>query len=162
MTWASYNERRCWPGEHVSVMCELWSSGRTASQIAGEIYTRFGAAVTRNAVLGKLCRLGLLGRGDVRTHDEKSPRRSRPQNATGILARARRHDPGLAQEPTADTSDCAVPFIDRQKDQCAFPLWTDATPPHERMCCGAPRAYPDVATRPYCARHEKIVYARLP
>ena len=47
-----------WTDERVELLSKLWQDGRSASQIAGEL----GLGVTRNAVIGKVHRLGLAGR----------------------------------------------------------------------------------------------------
>ena len=47
-----------WTEERVERLSRLWLEGRSASQIAGEL----GEGVTRNAVIGKVHRLGLSGR----------------------------------------------------------------------------------------------------
>jgi len=52
----------------------------------------------------------------------------------------------------------AVPFIERQDAECAWPLWDDATPMDERKVCGARRADPDDDRRPYCVGHERIAH----
>ena len=46
-----------WTDDRVSTLRRLWASGRSASQIADEL-----GGVTRNAVIGKVHRLGLSGR----------------------------------------------------------------------------------------------------
>lgn len=46
-----------WTEERVELLKKLWNDGLSASQIAGEI-----GGVTRNAVIGKVQRLGLIGR----------------------------------------------------------------------------------------------------
>ncbi|TVR09380.1 MAG: GcrA cell cycle regulator [Salinarimonadaceae bacterium] len=46
-----------WSDERVALLRKLWEEGRSASQIAAEI-----GGVTRNAVIGKVHRLGLSGR----------------------------------------------------------------------------------------------------
>lgn len=46
-----------WTAERVELLTKLWADGLSASQIAGEL-----GNVTRNAVIGKVHRLGLSGR----------------------------------------------------------------------------------------------------
>ena len=46
-----------WTAERVELLTKLWAEGLSASQIAGEL-----GNVTRNAVIGKVHRLGLSGR----------------------------------------------------------------------------------------------------
>ncbi len=47
-----------WTDERVGLLSQLWLEGRSASQIA----TTLGGGLTRNAVIGKVHRLGLAGR----------------------------------------------------------------------------------------------------
>ncbi len=51
------NEAGAWTDERVELLKKLWSDGLSASQIAAEL-----GNVTRNAVIGKVHRLGLSGR----------------------------------------------------------------------------------------------------
>ena len=59
-----------WTDDRVDLLKKLWSEGLSASQIAGRL-----GGVTRNAVIGKVHRLGLSGRAT--TSRIKSPRRPR-------------------------------------------------------------------------------------
>jgi GcrA cell cycle regulator len=45
-----------WNDERVETLKRLWNQGLSASQIAGEL----GHGITRNAVIGKVHRLGLI------------------------------------------------------------------------------------------------------
>ena len=56
-----------WTPERVETLKNMWSEGQSASQIAGEL-----GGVTRNAVIGKVNRLGLSNRGST-TAKEKKP-----------------------------------------------------------------------------------------
>ena len=64
-----------WTDERVELLKKLWQDGLSASQIAAEL-----GGVTRNAVIGKVHRLGLSGRGQP-TSSIKRQRRTHP---TGI------------------------------------------------------------------------------
>jgi GcrA cell cycle regulator len=64
-----------WTDERVELLKKLWQDGLSASQIAGEL-----GGVTRNAVIGKVHRLGLSGRG---------------QPTSSIKRQRRTHSPGL-------------------------------------------------------------------
>lgn len=61
-----------WTNERVDLLKRLWSEGLSASQIAAEL-----GGVTRNAVIGKVHRLGLSGRAKAASTPAK-PRRTRP------------------------------------------------------------------------------------
>lgn len=64
-----------WTDERVELLKKLWSEGLSASQIAGRL-----GAVTRNAVIGKVHRLGLSGRATTSRMKTVRPR-SRLSNA---------------------------------------------------------------------------------
>ena len=74
-----------WTDERVELLKKLWSDGLSASQIAAEL-----GGITRNAVIGKVHRLGLSGRA-------KSASIGAPRPAQGAFAlahaahRTRRH-----------------------------------------------------------------------
>ena len=74
-----------WTNERIELLQKLWLEGCSASRIAGEL----GAGVTRNAVIGKVFRLGLSGRvkavaGHVPAPShQKAPRRQAPQRSGG-------------------------------------------------------------------------------
>ncbi|WP_332909033.1 GcrA family cell cycle regulator, partial [Paracoccus binzhouensis] len=48
-----------WTDERVETLKRMWAEGQSASQIAKEL-----GGVTRNAVIGKVHRLGLSNRGE--------------------------------------------------------------------------------------------------
>ncbi|MEW5420485.1 GcrA family cell cycle regulator [Amorphus sp. 3PC139-8] len=60
-----------WTDERVSLLQKLWSEGLSASQIATQL-----GGVSRNAVIGKIHRLGLSGR--AKTAAQPRPRKQRP------------------------------------------------------------------------------------
>ena len=62
-----------WNDERVDLLKKLWSDGLSASQIAGRL-----DGVTRNAVIGKVHRLGLSGRATTSRMKSHRPR-TRPQ-----------------------------------------------------------------------------------
>ena len=64
-----------WNDERVELLKKLWSDGLSASQIAGRL-----GGVTRNAVIGKVHRLGLSGRATTSRMKSHRPR-TRPQVA---------------------------------------------------------------------------------
>lgn len=75
-----------WNEERVELLKKLWADGLSASQIAGRL-----GGVTRNAVIGKVHRLGLSGRATTsrssaprvrRTHVPRAPRQTQVVYAT--------------------------------------------------------------------------------
>ena len=64
-----------WTDERVEMLKKLWADGLSASQIAGRL-----GDVTRNAVIGKVHRLGLAGRATT-----SRMRSARPRNRVSHL-----------------------------------------------------------------------------
>src|SRR6188768_96843 len=68
-----------WTDERVELLKKLWQDGLSASQIAKQL-----GGVTRNAVIGKVHRLGLSGRATPSKPQRtvfKAPRPARPVSA---------------------------------------------------------------------------------
>src|SRR5262252_3759409 len=85
-----------WTEERVALLKKLWLEGLSASQIAKQL-----GGVTRNAVIGKVHRLGLSGRATPSQPPRpafKTPRPPRPATSSSSLA-PRRMAPVLA-DPT--------------------------------------------------------------
>ncbi|MGU3497126.1 GcrA family cell cycle regulator [Xanthobacteraceae bacterium A53D] len=63
-----------WNDERVELLKKLWSEGLSASQIAGEL-----GGITRNAVIGKVHRLGLSGRAKAPAVAARPRKTARPE-----------------------------------------------------------------------------------
>src|SRR5256886_7440797 len=61
-----------WTDERVELLKKLWTDGLSASQIAAEL-----GGITRNAVIGKVHRLGLSGRAKSPSSAAPRPRKAR-------------------------------------------------------------------------------------
>src|SRR6188768_381639 len=92
-----------WTDERVELLKKLWQDGLSASQIAGEL-----GGVTRNAVIGKVHRLGLSGRATPSKPARpafKTPRPARPAATTmpsaprRVIAAEPAPLPAVAQHP---------------------------------------------------------------
>src|SRR6266566_4685460 len=82
-----------WTDERVELLKKLWSDGLSASQIAAEL-----GGITRNAVIGKVHRLGLSGRAKSPSSTAPRPRKTRTHSHMLRVARpAIRGNTALAQ-----------------------------------------------------------------
>lgn len=90
-----------WTDERVETLKKMWAEGQSASQIAKEL-----GGVTRNAVIGKVHRLGLSNRagGGPATTTAKAPAKEKPAAKPAPKKAA----PKKAAEPEAPTEDAAV------------------------------------------------------
>ena len=67
-----------WTDERVEILKKMWGEGKSASQIAKEL-----GGVTRNAVIGKVHRLGLSNRA---TASKAAPKKAAPKKETKAAA----------------------------------------------------------------------------
>ena len=74
-----------WTDERVELLKKLWSDGLSASQIAAEL-----GGITRNAVIGKVHRLGLSGRAKSASAAAPRQRKARSSLAHAAHVRAAR------------------------------------------------------------------------
>ena len=150
-----------WTDDRVELLKKLWSEGFSASQIA--------AGVTRNAVIGKVHRLGLSGRGKGSTPGAPRTRKPRPIGAPPPTAPVLRGNTALAAKftprPEAQPApvlqfdeDVVIPLSERvtimdlRESMCRWPMG-DPTKPEFRFC-GAR----SITGLPYCTHHARIAY----
>jgi GcrA cell cycle regulator len=154
-----------WTDERVEQLKKMWLEGMSASQIAGEL----SHGVTRNAVIGKVHRLGLSGRVKSPVPAQGRPRpKTRPEDEArgpsipvthGNLALAAEVRPAPAPAPRAAGVDVVVPICERvsimdlRESMCRWPLG-DPTSADFRYC----GAKMQTGLGPYCAHHARIAY----
>ena len=149
-----------WTDERVEQLKKLWESGLSASQIAAEL-----GNITRNAVIGKVHRLGLSGRAKSPSSAVPRPRKARPAQHMVRLSRPMsRGNTALAQafeaEPEHDpiAYDNVVPMTQRKtllelsEATCHWPVGDPGSP--EFFFCGGVA----LTGLPYCAHHSRVAY----
>ena len=143
-----------WTDDRIERLKQMWSEGLSASQIAKSL-----GEVTRNAVIGKVHRLGLAGR-------ITAPRVERPRPAAVTITvaapqqTARLPVPRVAamraeavsEEMLEPMPENAVSVADLSASVCRWPLGDPATA--EFRFCGR-RAKPGA---PYCEAHVRLAY----
>jgi GcrA cell cycle regulator len=154
-----------WTDERVELLKKLWADGLSASQIASEL-----GNVTRNAVIGKVHRLGLSGRAKDKAAPA-APQRPRkaarapsapapiaPQPHSNVLSTAIPLQPVMEESQVLPEDDMAVPtservtIMDLRESMCRWPMG-DPTKPEFRFC-GAR----SITGLPYCTHHARIAY----
>ncbi|HEY4773216.1 MAG TPA: GcrA family cell cycle regulator [Xanthobacteraceae bacterium] len=145
-----------WTEERVARLKQLWAEGLSASRIANEL-----GGVTRNAVIGKVHRLGLSGRAKAPSSAAPRPRKPR---AHGML-RARpalrgntalAYDLDLDAEP--DLTENVIPIgqrcslLELGEGKCRWPIGDPGSP--DFFFCGGK----SVEGLPYCGYHARIAY----
>ena len=87
-----------WTEDRVGALKKLWLEGQSASQIAKQL----GGGVTRNAVIGKVHRLGLSGRATPSQPARATFRPSRPRPAARRPRPPRRRAASRPSSPAPD------------------------------------------------------------
>ena len=88
-----------WTDERVETLKRMWAEGQSASQIAKEL-----GGVTRNAVIGKVHRLGLSNRNDEAPEAAAPAPEAKPAAAAAPAAAAPKPAPEPAPEPKPETT----------------------------------------------------------
>lgn len=131
-----------WTDERVEMLKKLWADGLSASQIA-----RTMGGVTRNAVIGKVHRLGLSGRATA-TRSERPRRVTVPKPiAKPVPAR-----PIFVEEPLRLENGDFVTMMTISDRMCKWPIGDPAR--DEFRFCG--RKSSD--GHPYCEAHARLAY----
>jgi GcrA cell cycle regulator len=91
-----------WTDERVETLKRMWAEGQSASQIAKEL-----GGVTRNAVIGKVHRLGLSNRVGGKDEDE-APVAPAPASRPEPAPAAARPDPAPRAEPARQPAERPV------------------------------------------------------
>src|SRR5258706_6585082 len=105
-----------WTDERVEMLKKLWADGLSASQIAAEL-----GGITRNAVIGKVHRLGLSGRAKSPSSSAPRQRKARAHPHMMRVSRpAMRGNTALAHayevdlEPEPELIDNVIPIGQRR------------------------------------------------
>ena len=159
-----------WTDERVELLRKLWLEGLSASRIAAEL----AEGVTRNAVIGKVHRLGLSGREKAvvpanpilrarsKTAQQPSARGpiaspSMPMRGNTALAIQAR--PMAMPQIHRSSGDVVIPMtehvtiMDLRDTMCRWPMG-DPTSSEFRYCGGKSTA----GEGPYCSMHSRMAY----
>jgi GcrA cell cycle regulator len=151
-----------WTDERVELLRKLWTEGLSASQIAHELAN----GITRNAVIGKVHRLGMSGRIKAASSVSSRPRmksmrptHSRPSAPImrGNTALAIRPQPMEAPQPIEEIVipiSEMVTILELKEAMCRWPVGDPTTA--EFRFCGAKKSA--TGTSPYCPYHSRIAY----
>lgn len=157
-------KRATWSSDLIEQMTRCFHAGLSCSQIAGEI------GVTRNAVIGKMHRLGLSRpkelasaqmeqRRAARLARAKSPRNWRPKRSrVSISAQHEMLAEAFPQSEPVDEipiyNGCGCTLLELGQAQCRWPI---SSPGAADFCfCGNE----PVKGLPYCLGHARMAYRR--
>ena len=130
-----------WTEDRVDTLKTLWNEGLSASQIAGRL-----GGVTRNAVIGKVHRLGLSGRATP-----AKPKAMKPAPEAPAPAPARPPEPSVPMDPA--TFGLGRPTVSSiGANECKWPIGDPAA--EDFHFCGQGAA----GGKPYCAYHSQVAF----
>ena len=155
-------ELQTWTDDRVELLKKLWADGLSASQIAGE-----PGGITRNAVIGKVHRLGLSGR--AKAPSSSVPRQRKPRAPSQMFRAPRtmmRGNTALAQmpsyaydpEPEPELIENIIPIgqrctlLELDQEKCHWPIGDPGQP--DFFFCGGKTN----AGTPYCGYHGRVAY----
>ena len=145
-----------WTKKRVEILQELWICGISASQIALKM-----GGVTRNAVIGKVHRLGLSARATtVKVSSVKTLRRPQTRQEKNVFSDLCVDDQEIAQESDEDAPCFAndvegVSILHLNDRVCKWPVGDPST--DDFYFCGAQ----SVVNIPYCQKHAESAYPSM-
>ncbi|MGB3408293.1 MAG: GcrA family cell cycle regulator [Jannaschia sp.] len=124
-----------WTDERVETLKRMWGEGASASQIAKEL-----GGVTRNAVIGKVHRLGLSNRNQGKEEEVATPEASAaaPKPAKPEPKKAAAPKPEPAVEPTDAPEEADDEDDDEPRTMAAVPQGTNVTSLRKPLMAGQP------------------------
>ena len=144
-----------WTEERVELLKKLWADGLSASQIAAEL-----GGITRNAVIGKVHRLGLSGR--AKSPSSSAPRQRKPRSSSMIrVPRAHiRGNTALAYDYVAEPEPELIEIpVEQRKNllqlteaTCHWPVGDPGST--DFFFCGGQSN----EGSPYCNFHSRVAY----
>ena len=147
-----------WTDERVETLKRMWAEGASASQIAKEL-----GQVTRNAVIGKVHRLGLSGRAAPSKPARpvfKAPRAARPAAQPAAPRRISEPTPAreIATQPQpvspvryVDEAPGSATVLTLGAHMCKWPIGDPSTDGF--TFCGRRQS-----EGPYCVEHARVAY----
>jgi GcrA cell cycle regulator len=145
-----------WTDERVALLKSLFPQGKSSSMLAREINERTRSTFTRNAVIGKLGRLGLTRPKEV---TKREPRKSRRYHGTSNHTGRWHGGPSLPGEPVPPpvifTEEHKCSLFDLTNKTCRFPLWDGDAGFSDKWFCGSPGANLEEGL-PYCPGHTAL------
>lgn len=132
-----------WPAERIEKLRLLWAEGHSSAEIGRRMN------LSKNAVVGKVHRLGLPGRlSPIKRSGNPLPVTPKPVRRAPTL-------PALKCVAAVKMADMPVGYSMRSQ-QCCWPIGDPKTPSfHYCEALGVPG-------KPYCPDHAAIAYVRLP
>ena len=145
-----------WTDDRVEILTKLWAEGLSASQIAKQL-----GGVTRNAVIGKVHRLGLSGRAKPSNPAKKKARKTVNRTRVTRAPSAPRAPRPVVQPRPAPPPIEALPMADGRfatiltitDHMCKWPIGDPST--SEFRFCGRKT---DDKDEPYCKAHSSVAY----
>jgi GcrA cell cycle regulator len=145
-----------WTDERVAVLKKLWLDGLSASQIAKQL-----GGVTRNAVIGKVHRLGLSGRAAPSQPSRPLYRSQRPARpAASAAAQPRRVETAVSVRPQPAPQPL-VAYAEEAGTATVLTLgahmckWPIGDPGSDAFSfCGRRNQ----SEGPYCVEHARVAY----
>lgn len=141
-----------WTDERVEQLKQLWAEGLSASQIASKM-----GGVTRNAVIGKVHRLGLSGRATPakpqlprKVEKQETPKRPLELRETPKFQPIM-PEPDFLEPLVLDTGDKAT-VSTLSKNMCRWPVGDPSS--DDFHFCGQAAA----TGKPYCAYHAHMAF----
>ena len=135
---------QAWAPADTEIAVRLWKEGKSAREIGRRL------SRTRNAIIGKIHRLGLFRKDQAKTTHTIAGKIGLKKQAKimSVVSPTKDKRPPRPMTGVGNHSVCARPWETRGPHECAFPL---TKPDGVYSCCISTDGV-------YCERHQRIMY----
>lgn len=139
-----FKDIQAWAPADTEIAVLMWKEGRSAAEIGRRL------SRTRNAIIGKIHRLGLCRKDQAKTTHTIAGKIGQKKQAKimSVVSPTKDKRPPRPMTGVGNHSVDARPWETRGPHECAFPI---VRPDGVYSCCAA-------ADGIYCERHRKIMY----
>lgn len=137
-----------WTEDRMAYAAKMWRDGKSASEIALALNKSFGVLLTRNSVIGKLHRMGVMQKRTKRPVTLQKEQHNRGERI--VVIRKPAGKPPVVRIPLPDIqTPHAGPWQQRRSGQCTWPIATD----DGTFSCCSP-----IERGSFCGPHSAIGY----
>ena len=152
-----------WTPEVTELLTRLWVAGKSGAEIAREFGSHLGIKTTRNAIIGKVHRLGLYERAKPSgPRVTKAASRKGARRAVASVAGRRAKPPARLTRPAKLPKPKAIPpeaptpmnltLMDLTSRTCKWPV-NDPPRGEPFLFCGVAK---EAGAKPYCPFHARL------
>lgn len=141
-----------WDTPTTEALASMWREGLSLTEISCRLSRQHGRTVTRNAIMGKIDRLGLSRQNRQAPAEPKIPGKPGPKPKVLMATTFKAPPPPEAYKPAPEILTGTVRPVDLKACHCRWPVGDPGA--DDFLFCGRDK----VEGKPYCPDHCEVAY----